>query len=324
MRDGQGRLIDYLRVSLTDRCNNRCIYCMPEDGISMMPYDKVLTYEEILRICRVSAQLGLRKIKLTGGEPLVRGDVPYLVEELKKIPGIEKVTLTTNGVLLKRQLKDLVHAGLDGINVSLDTLNQAEYLRITRRNDLEEVLAGINEASRYKGIPLKINCVPITSKESDLVALAKLAKEKEIHVRFIEVMPIGYGKKLPFCSEEKVKTLLEEACGQMQPYEHSLGEGPCRYYELPGFKGKIGFISAISHKFCKSCNRVRLTAEGHLKACLQYDTGGDLKLLMRAGCTDDELKERIRETILAKPVSHHFHEEKIGKEEHRGMSQIGG
>ncbi|MEF9958459.1 MAG: GTP 3',8-cyclase MoaA [Niameybacter sp.] len=324
IKDGQGRGIDYLRVSLTDKCNNRCIYCMPEEGIELMHSDKILTYEEIIRICTVGATLGMKKIKLTGGEPLVRKDVHVLIKALKAIPGIEKVTLTTNGVLLKKQLSHLVEAGLDGINVSLDTLDRAEYKRITRREGLQEVVEGIESAAKYPGLTVKINCVPVTTQTSDFARLVELARTQPVHIRFIEVMPIGYGKDLPFRSQKEVKAVLENTYGKMSPYHKPLGEGPCEYYDLPGFEGKIGFISAISHKFCATCNRVRLTAEGYFKTCLQYEKGVDLKSIIRQGESDETLTKAIEEAIYHKPESHHFHETKIDQEEQRSMSQIGG
>ncbi|MGL4344582.1 MAG: GTP 3',8-cyclase MoaA [Cellulosilyticaceae bacterium] len=324
MRDGQGRQIGYLRVSVTDRCNSRCIYCMPEEGLAPQAADNLLTYDEIERICKAGAELGLKKIKLTGGEPLVRKELHHLVRTLKNIKGIEKVTLTTNGMLLKQQLPLLVEAGIDGINISLDTLDPKAYARITRRDALQNVLESMEALKDYPHIPLKINCVPITTEPSDLLQLVQLAKEEPIHIRFIEMMPIGYGKTLPSLKEEEITALLQSTYGTMVPYDKRLGEGPCRYYSLPDFKGKIGFISAISHQFCGSCNRVRLTSEGYLKACLQYNAGCDLKTLLRTGCSESTLRDAMEQAIINKPMRHHFYEQKTGKEEHRAMSQIGG
>ncbi|MGL4798537.1 MAG: GTP 3',8-cyclase MoaA [Cellulosilyticaceae bacterium] len=324
MKDGQGRLIDYLRISVTDRCNNRCVYCMPEEGLEVLENAKLLTYEELLKVCRVAATLGVHKIKLTGGEPLIRKDLAVFIKALKKIEGIEKVTLTTNGVLLKAQLQGLVEAGLDGVNISLDTLDAAMYKEITKRNDLEKVLEGIEAASGYPQLNVKVNCVPVTKRREDLRQLVGLAKEKFIHVRFIEMMPIGYGKDLQAFSEEAIQQCIEEAYGCLTPYEGKLGEGPCRYYCIDGFKGKIGFISAISHKFCANCNRIRLTADGYLKTCLQYEAGCDLKGALRQEEDVAALEKLMKEAIGMKPTSHHFYEKKQGKEEHRSMSQIGG
>ena len=325
MIDRCGRNIDYLRISVTDRCNLRCIYCMPEEGVQHVERSLILQEEEILRICRVMAELGIRKIKLTGGEPLVRPRMPQLVEKLKNMPGIEKVTLTTNGVLLKDQMSDFARAGLDGLNISLDTLDEACSRRITRRDELGRTLEGISEAMKYPEISLKINCVPLGIQEQDLCRVALLARDHRVHVRFIEMMPIGMGKEFHGVSEEELLRILGEKLPRFSPYVgEPLGNGPCHYYKIEEFQGKIGFISAMTHKFCDQCNRVRMTAEGFLKACLQYQTGTDLKNLMRSGCTDDELTEAIQKVIWEKPVSHHFTSEEIETDECKLMSQIGG
>ena len=284
----------------------------------------ILQEEEILRICRVMAELGIRKIKLTGGEPLVRPRMPQLVEKLKNMPGIEKVTLTTNGVLLKDQMSDFARAGLDGLNISLDTLDEACSRRITRRDELGRTLEGISEAMKYPEISLKINCVPVLEDPKNLVSVAELAKKYPLHVRFIEMMPIGYGREFQFRGEEEICQILEKVYGTMTPVTERYGNGPCHYYKIEGFQGKIGFISAMTHKFCDQCNRVRMTAEGFLKACLQYQTGTDLKGLMRSGCTDEELTEAIQKVIWEKPVSHHFTSKEVDEDEARLMSQIGG
>lgn len=336
MRDQTGRNIDYIRISITDRCNLRCVYCMPEEGIKALSHDEILTYDEIIRICGCMAQMGVKKIKVTGGEPLVRKDNDVLIRRLKQIPGIEKVTLTTNGILLKEQMDRLADAGIDAINISLDTLDRQQFAQVTRNDKLEQVLDGLREALKYPDIALKINCVPIMTEERNLVSLAALAKDHPIHVRFIEMMPIGYGRQFTFCGEDQIREILEKAYGPMTPYDGVLGNGPSHYYSLEGFEGKIGFVSSITHKFCEQCNRVRLTAEGFLKTCLQYDTGHDLRRMMRSGCGDGELKQAIGDAILHKPLSHHFLEEQTGGEnetegtaaniedESRGMSQIGG
>lgn len=321
--DHYNRNIDYIRISITDRCNLRCRYCMPED-ISFVGHDKILRYEEITRIVRILAQRGITKVKITGGEPLVRHGCTNLIREIKEIPGIEMVTLTTNGILLQSMLPKLLEAGVDAVNVSLDTFQRARYEHLTGKDACEMVLAGIQDA--YKsGIPLKLNCVPIEGENTDeLSEFFSWAKRKQIAVRFIEMMPIGYGKQFPFQDEESIKAVLEEAYGSMHAVKERYGNGPCHYYEIAGFKGKIGFISAMTHKFCNQCNRVRLTSEGFMKGCLQYQEGTDLRGLMRGGCTDQELKEAIYQVIWNKPVSHNFYEAKTEQDEIRGMSQIGG
>lgn len=324
MKDRFGREIDYLRISITDRCNLRCVYCMPENGIAQIPHKEILTYDEITRICRCMTGLGVHKIKLTGGEPLTRKECATLVAMLKNLNGIEKVTLTTNGILLGEQMTGLAAAGIDDINISLDTLDAASFAKVTRRENLNQVLEGIEAVLQYPQIGLKINCVPVLEGPENLVSVAGLAKKYPLHVRFIEMMPIGYGKEFQFRGEEEICQILEKAYGTMTPVTERYGNGPCHYYKIEGFQGKIGFISAMTHKFCDQCNRVRMTAEGFLKACLQYQTGTDLKGLMRSGCTDKELTEAIQKVIWEKPVSHHFTSKEVDEDEARLMSQIGG
>lgn len=324
MKDRFGRKIDYLRISITDRCNLRCVYCMPENGIVHIPHKEILTYDEITRICRCMTELGIHKIKLTGGEPLTRKGCATLVAMLKSLNGIEKVTLTTNGILLGEQMAGLAEAGIDDINISLDTLDAVSFARVTRRESLNQVLEGIEAALQYPQIGLKINCVPVLEDPENLVSVAGLAKKYPLHVRFIEMMPIGYGREFQFRGEEEICQILEKAYGTMTPVTERYGNGPCHYYRIEGFQGKIGFISAMTHKFCDQCNRVRMTAEGFLKACLQYQTGTDLKGLMRSGCSDEELTEAIQKVIWEKPVSHHFTSREVDEDEARLMSQIGG
>ena len=289
-----------------------------------LSHGDILTYDEILRICRCTADLGIRKIKLTGGEPLVRKGCASLAKQIRAIPGIEEITLTTNGILLADQLDALLDAGIDAINISLDTLDPELFKKVTRRDELEKVFRGIEAALAHPGLSLKINSVPVIKEKDNFVAIAGLAQKYPIHVRFIEMMPIGFGKQFPFQDEESIKAVLEEAYGSMSPVTERLGNGPCYYYEVPGFKGKIGFISAMSHKFCSQCNRVRLTSEGFMKGCLQYQEGTDLRALMRGGCADEQLKDAIYQVIWNKPASHNFYESKTEQDEIRGMSQIGG
>lgn len=324
MIDKYGRTIDYLRISLTDRCNLRCVYCMPKEGIPQISHEEILRYDEIFRICRCMASLGIRKIKLTGGEPLVRKDCAQLVKMLKSIPGIEKVTLTTNGILLGEQLDELLKAGVDAVNISLDTLDPVQFQEITRRESLDAVMEGLKAALSHRELPVKLNCVPVIKSKENFVALAGLAREYPLHVRFIEMMPIGYGRQFPFQDEESIKAVLEEAYGTMTPTSEKFGNGPCHYYSVEGFRGKIGFISAMTHKFCRQCNRVRLTADGYLKGCLQFQNGVDLREILRSGGSDEALTETIAQVIRNKPVSHNFYETETEMDEVRGMSQIGG
>lgn len=324
MRDTIGRDIDYIRISVTDRCNMRCVYCMPEEGVASIGHEEILTYDEILRIAGILGQMGWKKIKITGGEPLVRKECTSLIAALKKLPGIERVTLTTNGVLLNEYMAELADAGIDGINVSLDTLDREQYEKITRRDDLEAVLAGIRQVLRYPDISLKINCVPLVNDPAQFIRLAQLARDENIHVRFIEMMPVGLGSRFACIRETAILEALESQFGKAEICQEDLGNGPARYYLFKGFKGKIGFISAMSHSFCSQCNRVRLTSDGYLKACLQYQDGVSLKKLIRNGGTDQQIREAVTEVLQHKPSGHHFQEQQKLSEEARLMAQIGG
>lgn len=324
MIDGIGRNIDYIRISVTDKCNLRCVYCMPEEGIEYVPHKEILTYEEILQLTGIFASLGISKIKLTGGEPLIRKGITHFVKELKNIPGIVQVTLTTNGILLPELMDELALAGIDGINLSLDTLNPEVFENITRRDSFEKVMEGFQSALRYPEIPLKINCVPMGVEGQDILEMAQLARQYPVHVRYIEMMPIGFGRKFDFCSEETILAGLKERYGDYVPYAESLGNGPGHYYSFSGFKGKIGFISAISHKFCQSCNRIRLTSQGYLKSCLQYDVGTDLKKLLREGASQTELSQTVVHTIFRKPAGHQFEGQPEEHGESKLMAEIGG
>lgn len=324
MIDLQGRNIDYLRISVTDRCNLRCVYCMPEDGITPLTHDEILTFEELERICTCAAKLGIKKIKLTGGEPLVRLGIVDLVERVKAIEGIEQVTLTTNGVLLGKMASGLAKAGLDCVNVSLDTLNRQEFARITRRDELPRVLSGIDEALKA-GLRVKINCVPTGKSDLDgLMKIAAIAKEKPIQVRFIEMMPIGLGEQFNGIPKEQLKTCMEDQFGPFSPCYEVCGNGPATYYSIKGFTGHIGFISAVTEKFCGTCNRVRLTASGFLKLCLHYDCGIDLREPLRSGISDQEFLTIMKNAIAHKPAAHHFEQPSVAHRELHSMAQIGG
>lgn len=311
MEDQYGRKIDYMRVSVTDRCNLRCIYCMPPEGIRSIPHDRILTYDEIARVCRIGTGLGISKIRLTGGEPLVRKGLTGLVEMVRKIPGIEKVSLTTNGILLSDNINELVSNGLDGVNISLDTLDPVCYRELTRGGELERALGGLEAALSFPRLSVKINCVPLDDAgEEDWIGLAALAEERDVEVRFIEMMPVGLGKKFRGRNSDEVLKVLESSFGTPEKYTGRLGSGPAAYVQFPGFRGRIGFISAVSHRFCSSCNRVRLTSEGMLKPCLQYGGGADLRELLRSGADDGQIEEKMRETVFRKPAGHHFTEER--------------
>ena len=325
MLDKLNRKIDYLRISVIDRCNLRCVYCMPEEGIESIPHDEILTYDEILRICEIVSELGIRKIKITGGEPLVRKDIVNLIRDIKNIDKIEQVTLTTNGILLHEMLDDLYDAGIDAITISLDTLNKDNFKKITRRDGLEKVLMSIDKAYDL-GIRVKINCLAIRDFNlSELVEIASFAKDREIDVRFIELMPIGFGKKYNQIDNDEILSILESRFGTFEIVTEKRGKGPAKYYRNQNMKGCIGFISAISHEFCESCNRIRLTSSGFLKLCLHYNKGIDLKGPIRNGLSDEDLKKLIHDTIWNKPISHKFgHANGEQDIELKNMVQIGG
>ena len=325
MLDKLNRKIDYLRISVIDRCNLRCVYCMPEEGIESIPHDEILTYDEILRICEIVSELGIRKIKITGGEPLVRKDIVNLIRDIKNIDKIEQVTLTTNGILLHEMLDDLYDAGIDAINISLDTLNKDNFKKITRRDGLEKVLMSIDKAYDL-GIRVKINCLAIRDFNlRELVEIASFAKDREIDVRFIELMPIGFGKKYNQIDNDEILSILESRFGTFEIVTEKRGNGPAKYYKNQNMKGCIGFISAISHEFCESCNRIRLTSSGFLKLCLHYNKGIDLKGPIRNGISDEDLKKLIHDTIWNKPISHKFgHASEEQDIELKNMVQIGG
>ena len=326
MQDQYGRKIDYVRISITDRCNLRCTYCMPEDGIAdYTSHASILSYEEILRIARCMAKLGIRKIQLTGGEPLVRLGCVNLVRELKAIDGIEQVTITTNGVLLEELAEDLISAGVDGINVSLDTVEREIFEKITRRDYFDRVMAGIEKVKSLQYHNLKINCVPIAQfNQTELVKLAAQAKDYPLAVRFIELMPIGLAQEYSAISKEDIMNMLQESFGPMTAYEETLGNGPAEYYSLPDFQGHIGFIGAIHNKFCGTCNRIRLTSSGFLKLCLNQNKGADLAPILRGTSDDEMLTEAMRKIIYEKPLAHHFYEEDQNDTDSRQMFQVGG
>lgn len=322
MIDRYGRTIDYMRISVTDRCNLRCVYCVPECGVTRIPTERLLTEEELLRITRAAAKEGIAHVKVTGGEPLLRPNLAGLVQKIREIPGIETVTLTTNGILLPDQIDALAAAGISGINISLDTLNKERYRSLTRGGELERALAGLEAAKRQKGVTVKVNAVLYeTHWEEDALTLAALAEKDPVHVRFIEHMPLGTEAEERPVREDAILALLQREYGKCESYQGKIGEGPGHYVTFPGMTGKIGFISAISHKFCSGCNRLRLTADGDLRMCLQSKEGIPLRELLRDGATDEKLREVLRGCILQKPEGHQMTEQKIEAE---GMCQIGG
>ncbi len=326
MEDRFGRKIEYLRISVTDRCNLRCIYCMPDEGVEWVPHDTILRFEEIVRLVRVLAPLGIRRIRLTGGEPLVRLGLCDLVAALREIDGMDQINLTTNGVLFAPMAEQLQRAGLHGVNFSLDTLRAGVVRRITRTDRFAEVREGIDRALALGFSPVKINCVPVAGiNDGDVADLAALARDYPLEVRFIEMMPIGCGKQFTPVTMQQVYDRLEQAYGTPTAFSGALGNGPAAYFADPAFQGHVGFISAVSHTFCSQCNRVRLTAEGYLKLCLHYSSGIDLRRPLRSGASDAELTELIRSAILQKPEHHAFSGAAgIAAEDAHNMNAIGG
>ena len=320
MRDGLGREINYMRLSITDRCNLRCRYCMPPEGVPPLPHDQVLRYEELLEVAAAAVTLGITRFKVTGGEPLVRRGCAGFIRALKGLPGVERVSLTTNGLLLAQQLDELAGAGVDGVNVSLDTLDPEQYRFLTRGGcDVSQVLGAV--AACAPRIPTKINAVALEETADQLIPLARLAEGLPVDVRFIEAMPIGPGTG----AHRQGGSVLERLRGEwpdLAPTGEVRGCGPAVYYGSAALKGRICLIQAVSHSFCSSCNRVRLTSTGSLKPCLCYETGVELRPLLRAGCSREELAGAMARAILNKPAAHCF--ETGAAPEHRNMSQIGG
>jgi len=324
LSDSFHRPINYLRISVTDRCNLRCVYCMPAEGISLMSHNDILTYEEIHTVARAAAGLGINKIRLTGGEPLVRLGLSELIQMLAQIDGIDDISLTTNGTLLGRYAAELKSAGLRRVNVSLDTLKAERFKLITRiGNNLGEVLAGI-EVARAVGLePVKLNVVVMAGVNDDeLLDFAAKTVTEGWQVRFIELMPVVVGDTTPrFVSAGEMRRRLEPL-GELTPCLPKVGNGPAKYFRLPQAKGAIGFITPISDHFCFQCNRMRLTADGRLRPCLLSDYEVDLKQPLRRGISLAGLKKLIKQAVANKPQRHQLAEGSVPKD--RPFSQVGG
>ncbi len=325
LSDSFQRPINYLRISVTDRCNLRCIYCMPSDGVSLMPHGDILNYEEIYTIALAAAELGINKVRLTGGEPLARLGLPKLIQMLARIDDIDDIALTTNGLLLSRYAAELKQAGLQRVNVSLDTLKHDKFEFITRRNNnLSDVLEGI-EAARSVGLnPVKINVVVMAGiNDDELLDFAAKTIDEEWHVRFIELMlPVGVSTTASqFISVNDIRERFK-LLGELEPCLPSVGNGPARYFRFPHARGTIGFITPVSEHFCIRCNRLRLTSDGKLRPCLLAEDEIDLKQPLRSGISSDGLKQLIEEAVARKPLHHHLDEGHMPKD--RPFSQVGG
>ncbi|WP_353096983.1 GTP 3',8-cyclase MoaA [Tissierella praeacuta] len=318
MKDSFGREINYLRISLTDRCNLRCKYCMPEKGVSKFSHEEMLTLEEVYEITKSFVELGVNKIRFTGGEPLVRKGIIDLISKVSKLDGVKDLAMTTNGLLLKEYAKELKEAGLKRVNISLDTMDEKKYGLITRGGKLKNVLEGIEEAKNVGLTPIKINTVLIGGfNDNEIDSFVELTEKEEIDLRFIELMPIGEAAgwaKEKFISNdiilEKVKELI--------PIPREDKSSPAVYYKLLKGKGKIGIINPISCKFCANCNRVRLTSKGQLKLCLHSNREIDIREALKNG---QDIKKLIIDSISQKEESHHLED---GKYISRNMNQIGG
>jgi len=330
MIDAFNREINYLRVSVTDRCNLRCIYCMPKEGLSVIGHDDILRYEEILRIIRASMRLGIMKVRVTGGEPLVRRGILDFLRELKTIDGLKDVSLTTNGILLESMAEGLFEAGIRRINVSLDSMNPEKFKDVTRGGSLEAVLRGIEAARRVGFSPIKINTVVIKGfNDDEVLNFARQTIARPYQIRFIELMPLGRAGMDHEGKYVSNDTILAEI-SRVFPVESLKGkksslDGPARLFRIEGAQGEVGLIGAMSHHFCRSCNRLRLTADGHIRACLFSDQEVDLKNPLRGGCSDEDLIRLIESAADSKPVG--YQETPDGrrmKKCTRNMSAIGG
>jgi len=320
--DSFGRSINYLRISVTDRCNLRCLYCMPPEGVPQMPHSEILSYEEVRTVVQAAAELGITKIRLTGGESLVRAELPKLIKMLSQIEGIQELSLTTNGTFLKKHALELKQAGLSRVNVSLDTLKADKFQYITSLGKLKDVLEGI-EAAKEAGLhPVKINTVVMRGiNEDEILDFTRMTYEDGWHVRFIELMPFKrVADFVPFIELRRHISLL----GKLKPCASTTGNGPAMYYRLAGARGTIGFISPLTElSFCSRCNRMRLTPDGKLRPCLLEEDEIDLKMPLRNNASMEELKSLILKAVASKPEHHHLERGNI-RPVNRKMSQIGG
>jgi cyclic pyranopterin phosphate synthase len=323
--DSFGRRIDYLRISLTDRCNMRCVYCMPAVGMQFLPRPELLTADELLLVVRAAARAGFRKLRLTGGEPMLRPDIVELVRAMKATPGIEHIAMTTNALRLRKLAQPLKDAGLDRVNISIDSLDPQKFRQMTRGGKLEEVWAGIEAAVAAGLAPLKLNAVIVRGMNDDeVVELAALTLKHPWEFRFIEVMPLtgvaGLAQEGVISSAELIAR-LQAAYGTLEPLGMASSD-PARRYRIPGAPGKLGFISSVTDPFCSTCNRMRLTAEGRLHLCLLRDDEVDLRAAIRAGADEAEVERLIRHAVAVKPWGHGLPDGVLPTL--RGMSQLGG
>ena len=326
MRDQLGRELTYLRISVVDRCNLRCLYCMPAHGAGFEPWEALLSYEEIVLLVKCFAEIGIQKVRITGGEPLVRRGVAGLVSKIRQIPQIREIALSTNGVFLKEQASELKQSGVDRVNISLDTLNRERFKEIARMDRLTEVLAGIDEAIRMGLVPVKINTVLMQGiNEDEILDLVRFAVQKSIEIRFIELMStnglVSLDPEKRFLSVEEARQKIEKEFElvAVDTYVSS----PARVFSVAGTKAKVGFISPISNFFCARCNRLRLKANGALKTCLHGKEDLDLKMLLRSGTSLEEIKRQIEAVVWGRPEQHFLNEPQVKHQDFQ-MSHVGG
>lgn len=326
--DSYGRRIKSMRISITDKCNFRCTYCMPADGLPWLKKAEILSYEEILRLSRVAVEIGIEQIRLTGGEPLVRRDVPELVRQLHKIEGLRSLSLTTNGVLLKQQAGALAEAGLSRINVSLDSLLREKFARLTRRDQFDRVMEGLEELEKYPSIhPIKVNAVAMRDfSEEEVLDFVRLARRKAYVIRWIEFMPLDADqiwRKEDILTGAELKAIIEAEYGPLVQIKTGDPSETARRYTFSDGIGEVGFINPVSEPFCASCDRIRLTADGQLRTCLFATEETDLRQVLRSGASDEELAETLRQAVWKKELKHYIGDKRF-KRSKRSMSMIGG
>jgi GTP 3',8-cyclase len=326
--DSYGRRIKSMRISVTDKCNFRCTYCMPAEGLPWLKKAEILSYEEIERIARVAVSIGIEQIRLTGGEPLVRRDLPDLVSSLTKLEGLRSLSLTTNGILLKQQAKALAEAGLTRINVSLDSLIKEKFAKLTRRDQMERVIEGLEELKNYPSIhPIKINAVAIRDfSEEEVIPFVEFARKNAYVVRWIEFMPLDADqiwRKEDILTGAEIKKIVEDKYGPLQQITSGDPSETARRYTFSDGIGEIGFINPVSQPFCSSCDRIRMTADGQLRTCLFATEETDLRAVLRSGGDDEALAQTIRTAVWHKELKHYIGDKRF-KRANRSMSMIGG
>lgn len=319
MKDNFNRKINYMRVSVTDRCNLRCFYCQPQKDFAFLPPEEILTYEELLRLVKIALGLGITRFRITGGEPLLRKNLPQFIKSIIELDKAEDVSLTTNGLLLSNFIDEIWEAGLRRLNISIDTLDREKYAEITGGGDLNQVLKGLEQALERGFSPVKINVVLLKGLNDDLTPFLDLAKQLPVHVRFIELMEFSPAEdRFVSCTDARLRLT---AYGLVEEAEPPKGAGPARYYKLKGMKGTIGFICPYTEHFCSSCNRLRVSASGQLRPCLFSDWSVDLKTPLRRGATDEEISALIYKALGEKPKSRF---EAGGKVKGKGLREVGG